>query len=107
MLETELILHNAGITSNYKGYWLLNSAVDILLENPRAENSIVDTVYKTLSQQFEISPVSVERNISTVISRVWETAPQKLNNALDSHAVWQPTVSEIILLLTDKVKVQL
>ena len=34
MLETELILHNAGITSNYKGYWLLNSAVDILLENP-------------------------------------------------------------------------
>ncbi len=107
MLETELILHNAGITSNYKGYWLLNSAVDILLANQQAENNMVDAVYKTLAQQYEISPVSVERNISTVISRVWETAPQKLNNALGRRAVWQPTVSEIILLLTDKVKTQL
>ncbi len=107
MLETELILHKAGITSNYKGYWLLNSAVDLILSDPLAKDNIVDIIYGTLAQRFEISPVSVERNISTAIGRAWEMAPQRVNTALGRQAVWQPTVSEVILLLTERVKKEL
>ena len=107
MLETEWILHTAGITSNYKGYWLLDSAVDIILADPEATNHIKDTVYKSLAEKFEISIVSVERNIHTAINRAWEVAPQRLNAAIDRRDVWQPTASEFIHLLTAKVKQQL
>ena len=104
MLETELILHKAGITSNYKGYWLLDSAVDILLADPLATDSIVDTVYKSLAEKFEISVVSVERNIHTAISRRWEVAPERLNSALGRKRRWRPTASEFILLVFEKAK---
>ena len=104
MLETELILHKAGITSNYKGYWLLNSAVDVLLYDESAKDNIVDIVYKTLAEAFEISTVSVERNIHTAISRRWEVAPERLNSAFDRKRLWQPTASEFMLLLLDNVK---
>ena len=107
MLQTEWILHKSGITSNYKGYWLLDSAVDIILKNPSAANSIVDIVYKSLAEKFEISVVSVERNIHTSIARAWEVAPQRVNAALGRRRVWQPTASEFILLLVDKVKDEL
>ena len=104
MLETEIVLHRAGITSNYKGYWLLNSAIDILLENPEAKDNIVDVVYKTLAKEFEISAVSVERNIHTAIKRRWEVAPERLNFALDRKRIWRPTASEFIFLVLEKLK---
>ena len=104
MLETEIVLHRAGITSNYKGYWLLNSAIDILLENPEAKDNIVDVVYKTLAKEFEISAVSVERNIHTAIKRRWEVAPERLNSALDRKRIWQPTASEFIFFVLEKLK---
>ena len=107
MLETEWIIHKAGITSNYNGYWLLDSAIDIMLADPDAVNHIVDKVYKALAEKFEISEVSVERNIHTAIQRAWEVAPQRLNKALDRNFVWRPTVSEFMLLLLDKVKSEL
>ena len=104
MLETEWTLHKAGITSNYKGYWLMDSAIDILLADPTAVDNIVDVVYKSLAEKFEISPVSVERNIHTAISRRWEVAPERLNTALGRQRRWQPTSSEFILLVLEKVK---
>ena len=41
MFQTEWILHKSGITSNYKGYWLLDSAVDIILETGQASVSML------------------------------------------------------------------
>ena len=103
MLETEWILHKAGITSNYKGYWLLDSAVDIILADKTAKDNVVDVIYKSLAEKFEISSVSVERNIHTAISRRWEVAPERLNSALERNRLWQPTASEFIILLYEKV----
>ena len=103
MLEIELVLHAAGITSNYKGYWLLDSAVEMVLADPGVIDNMVDSLYTDLGKKFGISPVSVERNIHTAITRAWQVAPQRVNKALGRSAVWRPTVSEFISLLAKQI----
>ena len=103
MLEIELVLHAAGITSNYKGYWLLDSAVEMVLADPGVIDNMVDSLYTALGKKFGISPVSVERNIHTAITRAWQVAPQRVNKALGRSAVWRPTVSEFISLVAKQI----
>ena len=103
MLEIELVLHAAGITSNYKGYCLLDSAVEMVLADPGVIDNMVDSLYTALGRKFGISPVSVERNIYTAITRAWQVAPQRVNKALGRSAVWRPTVSEFISLVAKQI----
>lgn len=103
MLEIELILHAAGITSNYKGYWLLDSGVEMVLAAPDIMNNMVDSLYTAVGEKFGISAVSVERNIHTAITRAWQVAPQRVNKALGRSAVWRPTASEFILLVAKQI----
>ena len=103
MLDIELILHSAGITSNYIGYWLLDSAVEMVLADPDIMDNMVDSLYSALGKKFGISPVSVERNIHTAITRAWQVAPQRVNKALGRSAVWRPTVSEFISLVAKQI----
>ena len=103
MLEIELVLHAAGITSNYKGYWLLDSAVEMVMADPDIMNNMVDSLYTALGKKFGISPVSVERNIHTAITRAWQVAPQRVNKALGRSAVWRPTASEFISLVAKQI----
>ncbi len=104
MLDIELILHAAGITSNYKGYWLLDSAVEMVLADSSLLTNLVDGVYKPVGKKFGISQVSVERNIHTAIGRAWEVAPQRVNNALHRTRVWRPTASEFITLVAQQLE---
>ncbi|MBR4035488.1 MAG: hypothetical protein IKJ05_02000 [Oscillospiraceae bacterium] len=99
MLDIELILHAAGITSNYKGYWLLDSAVEMVMADTALLSNLVDGVYKVVGEKFGISQVSVERNIHTAITRAWEVAPQRVNKALNRSRLWRPTASEFITLV--------
>lgn len=103
MLDIELILHAAGITSNYKGYWLLDSAVEMVMADPDIMNNMVDSLYTALGKKFGISPVSVERNIHTAITRAWQVAPQRVNKALGRSAVWRLTASEFISLVAKQI----
>ncbi len=103
MLEIELILHAAGITSNYKGYWLLNSAVKMVVADPDIMNNMVDGLYTAVGEKSGISPVSVERNIHTAITRAWQVAPRRVNKALGRSAVWRPTASEFIDLVVKQI----
>lgn len=104
MLDIELILHSAGITSNYIGYWLLDSAVEMVMADPSLADNLVEGVYRTVGEKYEISFVSVERNMHTAIKRAWEVAPQRVNKALGRSRVWRPTASEFILLVAEKLK---
>ena len=99
MLDIELILHAAGITSNYKGYWLLDAAVEMVLADKSIIDNLVDGVYKPVGDKFGISVVSVERNIHTAITRAWEVAPSRVNKALGRDRVWRPAASEFITLM--------
>lgn len=104
MLETEFLLHSLGITSNYKGYRILIAAVDIALRDENALNDIMVSIYGGVAEKLGISAASVERNIRTAISHAWELAPNRFYKTLGWDSTYPPTSSELIALLTEKVK---
>ncbi len=104
MLETELLLHSLGITSNYKGHRILIMAVEIALQDENALNDIMVSVYGVVAEKLGVSAASVERNIRTAISHAWELASNRFRKTVDWSGTYQPTSSELITLLVEKTK---
>lgn len=104
MLETELLLHGLGITTNYKGYEILVTAVDIVLRDENALSDVMETIYKGVAEKLGLSAASVERNIRTAISHAWDIAPNRFGKVIGWPHPYPPTSSELISLLTEKVK---
>lgn len=104
MLETEMLLHGLGITTNYKGYEILVAAVDIVLRDENALSDVMETIYKGVAEKLGISAASVERNIRTAISHAWDIAPNRFTKTLGWPHSYPPTSSELISLLTEKVQ---
>lgn len=104
MLETELLLHGLGITTNYKGYEILVAAVDIVLRDENALSDVMETIYNGVAVKLNISAASVERNIRTAISHAWDIAPNRFGKVIGWPNPYPPTSSELIRLLTEKVK---
>ena len=75
----------------------------MVLADPDIMDNMVDSLYSALGKKFGISPVSVERNIHTAITRAWQVAPHRVNRALGRSAVWRPTVSEFISLVAKQI----
>ena len=104
MATTQEILNNLNITSNYKGYGMIETAVDIVLEDETALDSVVEKVYNKVAEINNISKVSVERNIRTAITHSWNVAPHRCSKVLDYKCEKPPHASLFIKLIVEKLK---
>lgn len=96
----EETLTKLGIKRTYRGYYLVLNAVLLVLEDETRLLKVTDKIYKPVSIICQCSLPSVERNIRTVIYRVWSHNRKELNDingyALDAP----PMVSEFIDMLS-------
>ena len=92
----ENILHSLGITRNYCGYHQTVTAVKLAIEDEFRLLSVTKSIYLPVAYENNCNPLSVERNIRTVILLAWRTNRDVLNNIAGFHLSAPPTVSQFI-----------
>ncbi len=104
MITIEQILNSLNITSNYKGYKIIITAVEIALEDELALDNVIERIYHRVAEINGISFVSVERNIRTAISHSWAVVPFKFDKVLNYKCDKSPNASLFIRLMAEKIK---
>ncbi len=92
----EQTLHNLGVTRNYRGYRCTLVAVELVLENEDCMVNMMQGLYAPVAEVIGCPRHSIERNIRTVINRVWNTNRPLLFKLAGFPMVMQPTVGEFI-----------
>ena len=96
----EETLTKLGIKRTYHGYYLILNAVLLILEDETRLLKVTDEIYKPVSKICNCSLASVERNIRTVIYRIWKHNREELNEINGYELDAPPMVSEFIDMLS-------
>ena len=97
MTETiKNVLHHLGITRNYQGYHQTAIAVKLVIEDEVRLLSVTKSIYWPVAEECSCNPLTVERNIRTVILNVWRNNREYLNQIAGFHLSAPPTVSQFI-----------
>ena len=97
-------LRSLGITANYRGYHQLCYIVELVAQDEDCLLNMNQRVYIPVAASFHCNPNTLERNIRTLISRVWEVNPNRLSEIAGYQLEWPPTVTEFIDYVTNYVR---
>ncbi len=97
-------LRRLGITRNYRGYNILLVAVQLVLEDESRIRSVMEEVYRPTAKIVGCNFPSIERNIRTIIDRVWNMNKQSLIRIADFPMSQQPTAAELIDIIASHVR---
>lgn len=103
MSDTELLLREFGVGANYKGYQRTIMAIELAIEHEEFLCSVTKDIYLRIAKENDCTWSAVERNIRTLISRIWIN-PQnriKLNRIAGYELQKSPTVTEFIDILSN------
>ena len=99
------ILRRLGITANYRGHRQLAVAIRLVLEDESRLCAVQKEVYQPIADELCCPLDTVERNIRTVIHRVWHTNKKRLFEYADYELTAPPTVSEFIDILANQARI--
>lgn len=107
---TEL-LWEVGIPMHVHGYHYLMDAVHLMLSLPEASINLSQQLYPCIAQHFHTSASCVERSIRHAIDMAWRrgnlTAVDGLFGRSLNLTYDKPTNSEMIALLTEKIRLRI
>ena len=89
-------MHQLGITRNYRGYKQLFIAVLLTIEDEDRLLHITREIYKPTAEILQCRPHSIERNIRTIINRIWRKNRKELLTMAGYSLIAPPAVSELI-----------
>ena len=92
-------LQELGITKNYKGYNQLKLTLMLALEDETRLLSVTKSIYEPLSEKHGYSYQTIERNIRTVVSKIYKENYSKLCETARYKLPKEPTASEFIAIL--------
>lgn len=95
------ILRKLGITCNYRGYKNTVLAVNLIVSNMDRLEAVTKEVYYEVARQCGCKWSSVERNIRTVVQRVWRINPKMLIDMAGYPMTEPPTVSEFLEIISN------
>lgn len=72
------LLMRLGITANYKGYWYLLTALELIDLDQTAHFRVTKDLYPKIAQVHKTSNQNVERGIRTVIGVCWDYGNREL-----------------------------
>jgi len=106
---TEL-MWDIGIPLNVHGYRYLLDAVHLSLLHPSMSNNLSQQLYPFIAKRYETSPSCVERSIRHAILLAWNRGKLTEVNGIFGRSInfayEKPTNSELIALLTEKVRIR-
>lgn len=92
----EQTLHNLSVTRNYRGYRCVLIAVELVLKDEDCMVNMGLNIYAPTAAILHCNQHSIERNIRTVINRVWSNNKNRLCSIAGFDLKVQPTVSEFL-----------
>lgn len=101
------VIQKIGMPANIRGYRYIRTAVMECIENANCLNSITKSLYPIVAEKHETTTSRVERAIRHAISATWQKGNKNAIHSFfgyDLSTFNQPTNSEFIFLMTDKVR---
>lgn len=100
----EELLRWMGVTRIYRGFRDTVWAVCLAVEDENRLNAVTKEIYAATAEHYKMGDKGyrkVERNIRTVVQRVWERQPERLDQLAGFSLDKRPAVSEVIALLAN------
>ena len=101
------VLRRMGVSRVYCGFPYLLHALSLVLEDDTRMQRMGKEIYSATAEAFEVTSVSVERNLRTISRKAWRTAPEFICQMAGCTLEKQPTTSEFIEILAGHIKVSL
>lgn len=101
------VIQKIGIPANVKGYRYIRTAVLECIEDNNYLNSVTKYLYPTVAEKHETTAPRVERAIRHAIYTAWQKGNPDAISSIFGYTISnfnQPTNSEFISLITDKVR---
>lgn len=89
-------LRSLGITANVRGYKILCIAVALAVEDEDRLLDVQRQIYNPTAEALQCNPQTIERNIRTVIERMWRSNKQRYFDLYGLKSSKPPTASEFI-----------
>ena len=103
------LLHRLGIQKTYKGCEYIISCIKYISENETAFTPVTKVLYIEIAKQFNTSGMCVEKNIRSIIKKIWiNTDNELLINEIFGkyHSGKNPSNVEFLVLLYSYLKQQ-
>ena len=105
------VIHEIGVPAHIKGYQYVRYAIILAVEDMDVINSITKTLYPAVATYFGTTPSRVERAIRHAIEVAWDRGDLETLQHYFGYTVsstkGNPTNSEFIALIADKLQLQM
>lgn len=98
------ILQELGVTKNYKGYYQLKLAIQFALEDDFRLQAVTKEIYELVAEKCGCHHYSVDRNIRTILQRIWRKDPEKLCQTAMYKLDAEPSASELISIIVANIQ---
>lgn len=96
-------LYTLGLSENYTGFGYIVDAVRVALQEPESLQMVTKWLYPEVAKHYKKNWKSVERNIRTAISVMWDSASWKMEAMTGCPWGVKPTNAQFIAALTHRV----
>ncbi len=103
----EATLRSLGITANYRGYRQLCIAIAMVAEKEDRLLNAKKEIYIPISEVIHCNPETIERNIRTVINRMWKVNREGYHALVGFETFRSPETLEFIDAIAYHVRYQL
>ena len=94
------ILDRLGISTKYKGYRMLASAIEIAVENEEAILLVTKRIYPEVAKRFGVTSSNVDKNIRVAIAAFWNGGNRELYNKIVGYEITQrPSNADFIAMI--------
>ena len=100
LTEVYGLLHELGVTSNYKGYFHTSHAVYLSMQEPERLLLVTKWIYPDVAKYYHTNWRSVERNIRTASHIAWETNRPALERMARHSLATCPSAGVFLAILT-------
>ena len=105
------IIHDIGVPAHIKGYQYIREAIILTVGDMELINAVTKALYPTVAKKFSTTASRVERAIRHAIEVAWDRGDievlQKYFGYTVSNIKGNPTNSEFIALISDKLRLQI
>ena len=90
------LLRYLGSTATYRGYQQCVTACELVSQDETLLLCVTRELYPRVAEIYGCNADNVERNIRTIINRIWDEHPDRLIEISGCDLKYQPTVSEFL-----------
>lgn len=102
--EVNHLLNKLGVTANYRGYYYVNSAIELCVEKEERLLLITKWLYPEVAKRYQTNWKAVERSMRTAGGIMWRENQPFLEELACRKLEKQPRTAQVLSILVSAVK---